>query len=148
MCEMCINDYVVLYCCFDCLVFICEDCVRLYLSLKIFKLYFFMEINCFLIGKIKNFGLFYVLRYCLVVGYEKEQIKMYCFDLLCVKNVCVLCVISVYKNYNLCDIIKVGKGMEIKMEIFLKSIEFKVEKVNMFIVQLLVINEKCFKKLQ
>lgn len=59
---------------------------------------------------------------------------MYCCDLLCMKNVCVLCVISVYKNYNLCDIIKVGKVMEIKMEIFLKRFEFKVDKVNMFIV--------------
>lgn len=72
---------------------------------------------------------------------------MYCFDLLCMKNVCIVCVISVYKNYNLCNIIEVGKEMEIKMEIFLKSIEIKVEKVNIFIIYLIVINEICFKNL-
>lgn len=85
-----------------------------------------MEIKCLLIGKIKDLGLFYVLIYCLVFGYEKEQIKMYCLDLLCLKNVCVLCVISIYKDYNLCDIIKVENEMKIKIEICLKSINFKV----------------------
>lgn len=64
VCEMCIKDYMVLYCCFDCLDFICEDCVKLYLKFKLFKLYFVVEIEWFLIEEIKNFGLFYVLNYC------------------------------------------------------------------------------------
>lgn len=39
------------------------------------------------------------------------------------KNVCVLCVISIYKDYNLCDIMKVGKEKEKKMESYFKEIK-------------------------
>lgn len=148
MCEMCTNDHVASHRCFDCSVFICEDCVRLHLSLKTLKSHSFIEINCLLTGKIKNLGLSYVSRYCPVAGHEKEQIKMHCCDPLCVKNVCVLCAISAHKNHNLCDITKVGKGMETKMETFLKSIELKVEKANTSIAQLSVINGKCLKNSQ
>lgn len=147
VCEMCIKDYMVLYCCFECLIFICEDCVKVYLSLKRLKLYFVVEIKVILSGNIKNFGLLYVLKYCLVVGYKKEQFKLYCIDLLCMKNVCVLCVISIYKDYNFCDIIEVGKKLEIIVEIYFKSLRFKVRQGKILIVKILDVKGSCFKKL-
>lgn len=148
ICEMCTNDQIASHRCFDCSVFICEECVRLHLSLKTLKSHSFIEIKCLLTGKIKNLGLSYVSKYCPVAGHEKELIKMHCSDPSCIKNVCVLCAISAHQNHNLCDITEVGKDIETKMEISLKSIELKVEKANTSIAQLSVINEACLKNSQ
>lgn len=148
ICEMCTNDQMASHRCFDCSVFICEDCVRLHLSLKTLKSHSFIEIKCLLTGKVQNLGLSYVSKYCQVPGHEKEQIKMHCCDPSCMKNVCVLCAISAHKNHNLCDITEVGKEMDTKMEISLKSIELKVEKANTSIAHLTAINEKSLNNSQ
>lgn len=86
-----------------------------------------MELKSFFNEKIKNFKLFYKMKYCLLVGYEKEIFKMYCLYLLCMKIVCIFCVISFYKDYNFCDIIDIGKKSEIKFETFFSKIDLKIK---------------------
>lgn len=143
VCGMCTDDRMASHRCFDCSVFICEDCVKLHLSLKTLKSHSFQEIKCLLTGKIKNLGLSYAPKHCPVAGHEKEQIKMHCSDPSCLKNVCVLCAISTHKDHNLCDITKVEKEMEAKIETFLESINMKVQQANTSIAQLSEINENC-----
>lgn len=130
VCGMCTNDRMASHRCFECSVFICEDCVKLHQSLKTLKSHSFIEIKCLLTGKIKNLGLSYAPKHCTVAGHEKEQIKMHCSDPLCVKNVCVLCALSAHKDHNLCDITKVKNEMEAKIETYLKSINLKIKQAN------------------
>lgn len=105
-----------------------------------------MEIKSFLTGKLKNLGLSYAPKHCPVAGHEKEQLKMHCSDPSCEKNVCVLCAISAHKDHDLCDITKVGKEKETKLETCLKSIKLKLEQANVSIAQLSDINGKCQKE--
>lgn len=51
VCEMCIYNKLVFYCCFECFFFICIDCVKLYFILKVFGFYLIVEIDRFLIIK-------------------------------------------------------------------------------------------------
>lgn len=148
VCGMCTNEQIASHRCFDCSVFICEDCVKLHLSLKTLKSHSFMEIKCLLTGKIKNLGLSYAPKHCPVAGHEKEQIKMHCSDPSCLKNVCVLCAIGTHKDHNLCDITKVENEMKTKIESYLKNITLKVQQANTSIAQLSGINESCQKDSQ
>lgn len=148
VCGMCTNDRMASHRCFDCSVFICEDCVKLHLSLKTLKSHSFQEIKYLLTGKIKNLGLSYTPKHCPVAGHENEQIKMHCSDPSCLKNVCVLCAISTHKDHSLCDITKVENEMETKINSYLKSINLKVQQANTSIGQLSDIDENCQKDLQ
>lgn len=148
LCGMCTNDEIASHRCFDCSVFICEDCVKLHLSLKTLKSHSFMEIKCLLTGKLKNLGLSNAPKHCLVPGHDKEQLKMYCLDPSCMKNVCILCAISTHKDHNLSDITEVGKEFETKMETCLKSIEMKVKQANACTAKLTSINGNCLKDSQ
>lgn len=64
ICEMCINYKIVLYCCFDCFFFICVECVKLYLVIKLFKLYIVLEIKGFLSEEKNCMSLFRKIVYC------------------------------------------------------------------------------------
>lgn len=127
ICEMCINYKIVLYCCLDCFFFICVECVKLYLVIKLFKLYIVLEIKGFLSEEKNCMSLFRKIIYCLVNGYDNEMLKMYCLDFVCMKFVCVLCCIIIYKEYKYCNIVEVGKENKIKIEYIFKNVVLKVD---------------------
>lgn len=148
VCEMCTKDHMASHRCFDCSDFICEDCVKLHSKLKPFKSHSVVEIEWLLTEEIKNLGLSYASNHCQFAGHNKEQLKLHCADPSCMKNVCILCAISTHKDHNLCDITKVGKEKEQKMESYLKEIKRKVRQANISFAKLSDINGKYLKDSQ
>lgn len=147
-CKMCTNDQMASHCCFDCSVFICEDCVKLHLWLNIGITILHrnkMSSN----RKNKKILVYHMLQNIIQLldmrmSRLKSTVPINCAWKMCVFYVpLALTKIIIYVTSQ-----RLEKKWKLKWKLYLKSIELKDDKADRSIAQLSVINEKCLKNSQ
>ncbi|XP_062600868.1 uncharacterized protein LOC134262487, partial [Saccostrea cucullata] len=103
-CEMCTGAQRASHRCFDCSLFICEECTKLHSSLRTFMNHSYVEIRSLLTRNKDSLKLFSPTLYCSIPGHEQKILEIFCSSESCKRLICLLCAVNAHKTHDLCEI--------------------------------------------